>query len=168
MRLVETLRADFTRAASGMDKVTLTVIRLHAATKDRSVPLKAMSYLLYLVWLRLIIGAEFPAAVQCGPGLRLPHAGRMVIINPQCTIGARATIYHGVTLGGSGDDPTTVPHLGDDVYVGSGASIIGGVRVGHRAKIGAGAVVVKDVPDDATVVGVPARQIVSQSRTSPA
>lgn len=102
------------------------------------------------------MGAQLPGSLHCGPALRLPHAGRGVIINAQAVIGAGVTIYHGVTLGQGGPDPYSCPTLADNAYIGAGAIIIGKVRVGDGARVGAGAVVVHDVPDGATAVGVPA------------
>jgi serine O-acetyltransferase len=94
-------------------------------------------------------GADF------GPGFVILHSFG-VVINSQVRGGRNVVIEHGVTIGAEKD---TSPVLGDDVFIGAGAKIIGGVRIGSRVKIGANAVVTKDVPDDATVVGVPARVV---------
>ncbi len=88
-----------------------------------------------------------------GPGLFVQH-GLAAIIAAR-SIGANCTIHQQVTIGYSNN--TDAPVLGDDVFVGCGAKILGAVKVGNRVNIGANAVVVKDVPDDSTAVGVPAR-----------
>ena len=102
----------------------------------------------------MIVGAELPPAAQVGPGLRLPHWGRGVILHPRTVIGRNAFIYHGVTIG---ESKGWTPVIGDDVYIGARATIVGDVTVGDRVRIGAGAVVVRDVASDSSAVGVPAR-----------
>lgn len=83
-----------------------------------------------------------------GPGFVLIH-GYLVIINPRCKIGKNCTCLHNVTIG-----ETTKGHpiIGDDVFIGTGVKIIGPIRIGNNVKIGAGAIVVEDVPDNSTVV----------------
>jgi serine O-acetyltransferase len=94
-------------------------------------------------------GADF------GPGLVILHSIG-VVINSQVRAGRNVVIEHGVTIGA---EKGQSPVLGDDLFIGAGAKIIGPVRIGSRVKIGANAVVTKDVPDGATVVGVPARVV---------
>ena len=91
-----------------------------------------------------------------GGGIVLIH-GHGTIINKFSVIGENCTIYHGVTIGGLENE--WPPKIGDNVYIGCGAKILGNIRIGNNVKIGAGAVVVHDVPDNATVVGVPAKII---------
>ncbi len=94
-------------------------------------------------------GAEF------GPGLVLIHSGG-IVINAQVRGGANLRIEHQVTLGA---EKRQSPTLGDNVFIGAGAIVIGPVHVGSDSRVGAGAVVVKDVPARATVVGNPARVV---------
>lgn len=94
-------------------------------------------------------GAEF------GPRFVLVHS-HGVVINGAVRGGRNVMIEHQVTIGA---ERQKAPQLGDDVFVGAGAKIIGSVRVGSGVRVGANAVVVKDVPDGATAVGVPARYI---------
>jgi len=94
-------------------------------------------------------GAEF------GPGFVLIHSIG-VVINGSVRGGANVHLEHQVTIGAEG---RRSPRLGDDVFVGAGAKIIGGITVGSRTRVGANAVVLADVPSDATAVGVPARII---------
>ena len=101
------------------------------------------------------IGISLPRSAKIGGGLRIDHFGA-IVIGPGVVIGKHCTIRQGVTIGNrkSLDD---MPVLGDDVNIGAGAKILGAVRIGNGAKIGANAVVLSDVPEDATAVGVPAR-----------
>jgi len=100
---------------------------------------------------RCVIGrnAEF------GPGFVIIHSNG-VVINTSVRGGNNVKIEHQVTIGAEKNES---PVLGDDVFVGCGAKVLGGVRIGNRTKIGANAVVVDDVPDDATAVGIPARVV---------
>jgi len=90
---------------------------------------------------------------EFGPGLIILHSIGLVV-NTGVRAGTHCTMENGVTIGA---EKGRAPVLGNHVYIGSGARIIGGVTVGNNVRIGANAVVVKDVPDNATVVGVPAR-----------
>ena len=117
------------------------------------------------LWPRLItrravrrFGAELNPLASIGPGLRLGHCVG-VVIGAGSRVGARCVIYQGVTLGTRqpGRPNADYPVLGDEVVVYPGASILGGVTIGHNAVIGAGAVVLRDVPAHATAAGVPAR-----------
>lgn len=92
-------------------------------------------------------GADF------GPGLVLVHS-QGIVINTRVKGGHNVIVEHQVTIGA---EKGLVPVLGDNVFIGAGAKIIGGVRIGNGAKVGANAVVLGDVPDGATAVGVPAR-----------
>jgi serine O-acetyltransferase len=102
-------------------------------------------------------GAEF------GPGFVLVHADG-VVINRLVRGGANIYVEHQVTIGA---DRGASPTLGNDVFIGAGAKIIGPVSIGDGARIGANAVVVKDVPPYATVVGVPARVVRQRSPDDP-
>jgi serine O-acetyltransferase len=134
------------------------VFRCGQEVRTRGVLLRLLWWILDLVYLRLLIGAELPSAVEAGPGLRLPHAGRGVILHPTAQLGEDVTLYHRVTLGNSGP-ADRAPVLGDRVYVGAGATIIGEVTVGDDVAVGAGAVVTRDVDARTTVAGVPARPL---------
>lgn len=104
-------------------------------------------------------GICVPFSADIGPGFYIGHFGG-IIVYPLCKIGKNCNMSHGVTLGITQRGKNRgYPTIGDDVYIGPGAKIIGGVKVGNRAAIGANCVVTKDVPDDAVVVGVPGRVI---------
>lgn len=91
-----------------------------------------------------------------GPGLYLGHFGG-IFIHGSSRIGARCSIGQGVTIGTLGLGKRGAPVIGDNVFIGAGAKVLGKITVGNNVKIGANAVVLKDVPDEATVVGIPAR-----------
>jgi len=132
----------------------------HALAGARLLPLA----LLVRARILRIAGADIHPLASIGPGLYLVHSSG-VVIGPDVVIGARCRMHHGVTLGGSvhlADAPSPAwagPTLGDDVVLGAHAVLLGAVRVGSRATVGANAVVVDDVPDGATVAGVPAREV---------
>ena len=104
-----------------------------------------------------LLGIGLPKSVQVGPGLRIWHFGN-IFIHPNVVIGANCTLRQGVTIGNRNNDDC-VPIIGDNVEFGAYAQILGGVRVGNNCKIGAMSVVLSDVPDGATAVGIPARII---------
>lgn len=108
---------------------------------------------------RFLTGIEIHPGARIGCGFFIDH-GMGVVIGETTEIGDRVMIYQGVTLGGTGKQQgKRHPTLGDDVVVGVGASVLGAITIGQGARIGGGAVVVKDVPDYATAVGVPARVV---------
>ncbi len=90
---------------------------------------------------------------EIGPGLYLPHG--YVVIDGIVRIGRQCVIAPWVTIGVNGS--VAGPTIGDNVFIGTGAKVLGGIRVGDNVRIGANAVVLDDVPDGATVVGIPAR-----------
>lgn len=104
-------------------------------------------------------GIEIHPGAKIGRGLFIDH-GMGVVIGETTEIGDNCTLYQGVTLGGTGKDHgKRHPTLGSNVMVGSGAKILGPFRVGDNARVAAGAVVLDEVPDNATAVGVPARVV---------
>lgn len=107
---------------------------------------------------RFFTGIEIHPAAQIGRRLFIDH-GMGVVIGETAILGDDITLYQGVTLGGVSLDKgkRRHPKLGNRVVVGTGAKILGPVTIGDDAKIGANAVVVKDVPQGATAVGIPAR-----------
>lgn len=112
---------------------------------------------------RGLTGIEIHPAARIGPRLLIDH-GMGVVIGETAEIGADVTLYHGVTLGGTTlEKGKRHPTLGDRVVVGAGAKILGPITVGEGSRIGANAVVVKPVPPNSVVVGVPG-QIVVRSR----
>ena len=115
---------------------------------------------------RFFTGIEIHPGAKIGKNLFIDH-GMGVVIGETAEIGDSVTIYHAVTLGGSSPSIDSErqrhekrhPTIGNDVVIGSGAQIIGPVIVGKCARIAANAVVVKDVPESATMVGIPAKAV---------
>jgi serine O-acetyltransferase len=114
---------------------------------------------LFARWLsecaRVITGIEIHPGAEIGRRLFIDH-GMGVVIGETSVIGDDVTLYQGVTLGGTGKEKgKRHPTLGNGVVVGAGAKILGNIRVGNNCRVGAGSVVLRDVPDDSTIVGVP-------------
>lgn len=105
-------------------------------------------------------GIEIPRSTTIGEGFCIKHSGG-IAIHSCAVIGRNCTITHGVTIGIKETNPKMgVPIIGDNVYFGAGCVVIGGISIGANAKIGANAVVMDDIPEGATAVGVPAKIIV--------
>lgn len=108
---------------------------------------------------RFFTGIEIHPGAKIGRGLFIDH-GMGVVIGETAEIGDNVTMFHGVTLGGTGKEKgKRHPTVGDNVIIGTGAKILGPVVIGNAVKIGANSVVLKDVPSMSTAVGVPARII---------
>ena len=106
---------------------------------------------------RFLTGIEIHPGAKIGKGLFIDH-GMGVVIGETAEIGDNVTMYHGVTLGGTGKEKgKRHPTIGNNVIIGTGAKVLGPVYVGDGAKIGAGSVVLCDVPGGSTAVGIPAR-----------
>jgi serine O-acetyltransferase len=110
----------------------------------------------------VLTGADIAYQAEIGPGLVLYHPTG-VVIGPACRIGARATIMQGVTIGSDevivGAEQAGSPVLGDDVFVGPGAALFGGLELGDRVQVGANSVVTASFGDDVVIAGAPARAI---------
>ncbi len=101
-------------------------------------------------------GIEIHPGAQIGPGLFIDH-GMGIVMGETTVIGSNCTIYHQVTLGGTGKDVgKRHPTIGDNVLIGAGAKVLGPVTIGHNTRIAAGSVVLKDLPANVTAAGVPA------------
>jgi serine O-acetyltransferase len=112
---------------------------------------------------RFLTGIEIHPGAEIGKGLFIDH-GMGVVIGETAIVGDYTLIYQGVTLGGTGKEiGKRHPTVGKNVVIGSGAKVLGNIHIGDRVRVGAGSVVLRDVPADSTVVGVPGRII---SRTS--
>ena len=116
---------------------------------------------------RFTTGIEIHPAAKIGRGLFIDH-GMGVVIGETAVIGDNVTIFQGVTLGGTGKDRgKRHPTLGNNVVIGAGAKVLGNITIGNNSMVGANAVVVKDVPEHSTVVGVPGRITRTKDRTFP-
>jgi serine O-acetyltransferase len=108
---------------------------------------------------RAITGIEIHPGARIGKGVFIDH-GMGVVIGETATVGNNVTMYQGVTLGGTGKERgKRHPTVEDNAVIGVGAAILGAVTIGEGARIGAGSVVLKDVPPHATAVGMPARAV---------
>jgi len=106
---------------------------------------------------RFLTGIEIHPGAQIGRGVFIDH-GMGVVIGETAIVGDYALIYQGVTLGGTGKESgKRHPTLGEYVVVGAGAKVLGNIQIGSNVRIGAGSVVLRDVPSDCTVVGIPGR-----------
>lgn len=106
---------------------------------------------------RFITGIEIHPGAQIGRGVFIDH-GMGVVIGETAIVGDYSLIYQGVTLGGTGKETgKRHPTLGECVVVGAGAKVLGNIQIGNNVRIGAGSVVLRDVPSDCTVVGIPGR-----------
>ena len=122
---------------------------------------------------RFFTGIEIHPRAKIGKNLFIDH-GMGVVIGETSEIGDNVTIYHAVTLGGSSPSIDSErqrhekrhPTIGNDVVIGSGAQIIGPIKVGNNARIAANAVVVKNVPENATMVGIPAKAVKLENKGS--
>jgi serine O-acetyltransferase len=166
----ETLRGDLEAplmrdpAARGPLDVVLSYPGFHAVVAHRfiyeirSVPLLPR-FLAQFV--RFLTGVEIHPSAKIGHGVFIDH-GMGVVIGETAEVGDGCTIYQGVTLGGTSlTHGKRHPTLGRNVVVGVNAAVLGAIVLGDNVKVGGGSIVVKDVPANATVVGVPAR-IVAQ------
>ncbi len=111
---------------------------------------------------RFVTGIEIHPGATIGEGFFIDH-GMGTVIGETAEVGDDVTIYQGVTLGGTGKEKgKRHPTIGRNVVIAAGAKVLGAIRVGDNSRIGAGAVVIKPVPEDCTVVGVPGRIVVRE------
>jgi putative colanic acid biosynthesis acetyltransferase WcaB len=150
-------------------RLVMFCFRLASACRRLPAPLWWLT-IPYLIWYELTViwslGIELRYKTKIGPGLRLYH-GQALVVHEGTVIGANCTLRQSTTIGSkqlADGTQSACPILGESVDVGANAVILGAVRVGDRAVIGAGSVVVKDVSPGAVVAGNPARVI----RGSPA
>ncbi|WP_338754638.1 serine O-acetyltransferase [Bacillus sp. FJAT-52991] len=113
---------------------------------------------------RFFTGIEIHPGAQIGRRLFIDH-GMGVVIGETCEIGDDVTIYQGVTLGGTGKEKgKRHPTVKDHVLIATGAKVLGSITVGENSKVGAGSVVLKDVPPDSTVVGIPGKIVIRDGK----
>ena len=108
---------------------------------------------------RFLTGIDIHPGATLGPGLFIDH-GMGLVIGETAELGSNVTLYQGVTLGGTGKEKgKRHPTIGNNVVVSSGAKVLGSFKVGDNSKIGSGSVVLKEVPPNSVVVGVPGRVV---------
>lgn len=104
-------------------------------------------------------GIEIHPGATIGKNLFIDH-GMGVVIGETCVIGDNVTLFHDVTLGGTGKEKgKRHPTIGNNVFIGSGAKILGNITIGNNVKIGANSVILESIPDNVTVVGIPGKII---------
>ena len=147
-------------------KPLLRSIKDYQYHRSRSGPwhklMRRIARLRHMLW-SIITQSDISLEATLGEGLKIPHPNG-IVIHEDAVIGRDCMIMQQVTVGMI--DGGEIPTLGNDVYVGAGAKIIGRLTVGNGARIGANAVVLTDVPAGATAVGVPARVIQSKKTRS--
>jgi len=166
---------DLYRYAGRMDMPTLVRVLLtvpgyrftfvmracHVLTRDRG-PLAHTAAVLVLARFERRWGISIPFETKIGEGFYIGHFGG-IVVNHEAQIGRNCNISHGVTLGKANRGPRSgVPVIGDGVYLGPGAKIVGAVTIGDNVAVGANCVVTRDVPANAVVAGVPG-QVVSET-----
>jgi serine O-acetyltransferase len=164
--IVADLKAPLERdpAARGWLDVVLSYPGFHAITAHRFIhPLYVAGVPLLPRWLsqtvRFWTGIEIHPGAKIGKGVFIDH-GMGVVVGETAEIGDNCTIYQGVTLGGTSlSHGKRHPTLRNNVTIGVNAAVLGAITIGENSKIGGGSVVVKDVPANSTVVGVPARLV---------
>ena len=134
-----------------MNKTLKTIKRMNSAKSS-------LIRRFWHIWLRTVYSCDVMPGLKIGDGCIFAHQGLGVVINPDCEIGNNVKIGANVGIGGRGGNPI-VPIIEDNVEIGASAVIIGPVRIGHDSQIGAGSVVVKDIPPHSIAVGNPAKVI---------
>jgi serine O-acetyltransferase len=149
-------------AAHSWLEIILLYQGLHAMISYRIAHLFYKAHLFFIAralsqFARFMTGIEIHPGAQVGKGLFIDH-GMGVVVGETAIIGDNVLLYQGVTLGGTGlEKGKRHPTIGNNVVIGGGAKVLGNITVGDNSYIGANAVVIKDVPPNSTVVGVPGR-----------
>jgi len=156
-------------AARSYLEVILTYSGLHAIWSHRLAHALFNRKLFFLARIvsqvsRFFTGIEIHPGAKIGRRFFIDH-GMGVVIGETCEIGDNVTIYQGVTLGGTGKEKgKRHPTIKDNVLIATGAKVLGSITVGENSKIGGGSVVLKEVPPNSTVVGIPGRVVIQDGR----
>jgi serine O-acetyltransferase len=113
-------------------------------------------YRLVYAFIEVFLGMHLDPSATIGPGLYIGHAGG-IHINPEAVIGANCNLTHHTTIGTSAMGRQGAPVIGNNVYIGTGATIIGKIVIGDGVRVAANTLVISNIPDGATVMGVPGR-----------
>ncbi|MBS4210518.1 serine O-acetyltransferase [Bacillus sp. FJAT-50079] len=152
-------------AARSNFEVILTYSGLHAIWAHRIAHFFYKRKMLFLARLisqvnRFFTGIEIHPGAKIGRRFFIDH-GMGVVIGETCEIGNDVTVYQGVTLGGTGKEKgKRHPTIKDGALIATGAKVLGNITIGENSKVGAGSVVLKDVPENSTVVGIPGRIVI--------
>jgi serine O-acetyltransferase len=168
--MLEVLKADYRRHGSSLRNTALWAVAVYrfgnwSSSLGSPLARKLTSglYGLLFLFVDMASGIQLNREARIGADFHLVHSGN-VKIHPRSVIGDRVGIMHDVTLG-TNMDREGAPTLGNDVFVGAGAKILGPVHVGDGARIAANSLVIADVPAGATAIGVPARALKYTGRT---
>ena len=131
----------------------LRVHRLSHFLHNKKIPIlpRFLHYLIFLIY-----NSNIPSSVKIGKGTVFGHAGISVVIHERTVIGDNCTLCQCITIGGRSKQ-YNVPVIGNRVYIGAGARVIGPITIGNNVIIGPNAVVISDVPDNCSVGGIPAK-----------
>jgi len=154
-------RAEALLFSPGLHALRLYRISHRLYLKKRFKTARAVNY-----FSRVLTGADIHPGAKIGNGFFIDHATG-VVIGETSEIGDNVSVYQGVTLGGvSAEKTKRHPTIGNNVVIGAGATILGPVTIGDNVRVGAGSVVVKSVPPNSTVVGVPAKIVKREGATT--
>jgi serine O-acetyltransferase len=160
MTLLRELKADYARHGSSLRNMAfwaMATYRFGRWANEQPAPVRTAGGRMYgamSLFVEATSGILLNREAVVGEGFHLVHAGN-IKIHPKCVIGRRVGIMQDVTLG-EGERPGA-PVIGDDVFIGAGAKVLGPVHIGDRARIAANSLVITDVPADSTAIGVPAK-----------
>ncbi len=171
MKLIDDLRRDYARHGSSIRNPAFWAVatyRFGRWANEQPPPVRGAAGKVYgglALAVEMASGILFNREATVGEDFHLVHSGN-IKIHPDCVIGDRVGIMHDVTLG-TAAEREGAPVVGDDVFIGAGAKILGPVKIGDRARIAANSLVVTDVPADTTAIGVPAKIMRYTGRTTP-
>jgi serine O-acetyltransferase len=160
MTLVRDLRADYERHGSSLRNMgfwAVATYRLGRWANEQPPSVRRVGGSVYgalALFVEVASGIVLNREATIGEDFHLVHSGN-IKIHPACIIGKRVGIMHDVTLGEG--ERAGAPVIGDDVFIGAGAKVLGPVHIGDRARIAANSLVINDVPADCTAIGVPAK-----------
>jgi len=161
MTLFQDLKSDFRRHGSSLRNLAFWAVatyRFGVWANTLPDPFRWLGGKIYgalSLWVEIATGISLNREARIGKGLHLVHAGN-IKVHPSAIIGDRVGIMQDVTIGTGGDREGT-PVIGNDVFIGAGAKVLGAVSVGDRARIAANSLVITNVPPDTTAIGVPAK-----------
>lgn len=141
-------------------RVLLLLFRVaHASLKTKLTRFLGFPvWVVYKFYSEYLLGVELSPRTKVGPGLSLPHP-QSIVVSHHSVVGRNCLIRHGVTIGVSRAGDSDAPKLGDNIEVGCGAVLLGGIKIGNSAVVGANTVVVKDVSEHTVIVGASSRVI---------
>lgn len=169
--ILENLRSDYRRHGSTLRSLPFWAIanyRLGNWFEKLPKPLRYVGGKIYgvnLLWVEVTTGILLNREARIGRDFHLVHSGNTKV-HPGTVIGDRVGVMHDVTIGTT-PERDGAPQIGNDVFIGAGAKILGPVKIGDRARIAANSLVISDVPADTTAIGVPAKILRYTGRTPP-